>query len=71
MHLNQIDQPKYTKFCVSNQYLIINKRCNFGNDPFISGPVIRPDIQPDVCFGLTNPQICTKCGGGMYNVIIK
>ena len=56
---------------MSSQYVIIKKKNNFGNDPTIFDPVIRPDIQPDIRFGHINEQIWTKFGRDMYNVILK
>ena len=44
---------------MNSQYVIIKKKNNLGNDPTIFASFIRPDIQPDICFGLINEQICT------------
>ena len=59
------------KFGVSSLYVTNKKKYKFGNDPAIFRSVIRPDIQPDICFGHTNLQIRTKFGGEMYNVFLK
>ena len=65
------NQQNCMKLGVSTDYITIKKKNELGKDLTIFGSVIRPDIQPDICFSHTYEQIYMKLVRSINNVILK